>query len=140
MSETPKIDTAKLRRLLMERQRRFERVRQLTDQYHGLRDEVGRLQVSESQARQQGERPHAATEQRLAELKTALAEVNRERAEASEAAKEMGFVQELVEYARSLRYLVDEGLCIVNAPPAVDRREMPRSRKSPREIYPVERF
>lgn len=102
-----KINTAKLRRLIAERNRLGDAVRKATDNYIAIRDEIGQLEHFVNSSRTGGREPNAQNVQRLEDLREQAQELQRQREQANQRFHEFGFVDDLVSYARSLGYHVD---------------------------------
>lgn len=112
----PKIDTAKLRRLIAERNRQGDAVRKATDDYVALRDEIGQLEHFVNSQRTGGREPNPQNEQRLADLKEHSADLQCQREQASRRFDEYAFVDELIEYARDLGYHIDANKGTITKP------------------------
>lgn len=110
------INTAKLRRLIAERNRLGDAVRKATDNYIAIRDEISRLEHFVNSARTGGREPNPQDEQKLADLKEHAQELQRQREQASRRFDEYGFVDDLIEYARDLGYEVNEITGMISKP------------------------
>ena len=113
-----KIDTAKLRRLIAERNRLGEAVRKATDNYIAIRDEIGKLEHFITSQRTGDREPNPSNDQKLADLKEHAQELQRQREQASRRFDEYAFVDDLVEYARDLGYEVNTITGMITKPAA----------------------
>lgn len=112
----PQIDTAKLRRLMRQRNQMFDQSRQLTDRFLDLRDEIVRFENAINKPRHIDKVSRDRELARLNALKDERDQLQADREIADASANSYGCVNALVEYARRIGFVVDEGRCTVRRP------------------------
>ena len=118
-----KIDTVKLRRFIAERNRRWHAATEATDALLEVKGQMRALAERIATIEHRNQEPSPNDVRRLDALKEQVADMDKERAEASRRFREMGFVDEAIAYARSLHYSVDTTLAVINPPPVPDKRK-----------------
>lgn len=103
------IDIAKLQSLMARRNAAYARLRNLTDRFVGVRDELMRQEAHLKQAlREYGKSRSAHLEPEVNNLRQQKKQIEQRRDEASAAVERLKFVNEAVEYARRQGIIVDE--------------------------------
>ena len=120
---TKQIDAAKLRRFIAEKNRRWAAAISTTDALLETKKRLQLLTARIETMRRNGKQPPPNELNQLEALNSQIADMAREREEASARLHEMDFVDEAVAYARRLRYSVDTALGVVSPPPVPDDRK-----------------
>mgnify|MGYP001204419298 CR=1 FL=1 len=110
----PEIDTAKLRRLMSERNRAFDQARDLTDRFMEIRTEISRFEAAINQPGRHIDKISRDREiASLQAIKDEKDQIQADREANRSVTQSYGYVENLIDHARRLGLVVDTSRCTV---------------------------